>query len=89
MYPSLSFSHCSVGSPAVEDPARLSVIGSLYLAIILAFVFEDLCLVCLATKVINGTLLLYLNYSKLVYWYAISQTSSQKFLYFFLTIDMN
>lgn len=40
----------------------LSCIGSVYLAVILFFVLKDVCLVCIATYIINAGLL-YLNYS--------------------------
>jgi vitamin-K-epoxide reductase (warfarin-sensitive) len=35
----------------------LACVGSLYLAFILAFVLKDLCLVCIATYVVNAGLL--------------------------------
>jgi vitamin-K-epoxide reductase (warfarin-sensitive) len=35
----------------------LACVGSIYLAFILAFVLKDLCLVCIATYVINAGLL--------------------------------
>ncbi|XP_078376977.1 vitamin K epoxide reductase complex subunit 1-like [Oculina patagonica] len=41
----------------------VSCVGSAYLAFILFFVLKDLCLVCIATYVVNGALL-YLNYHR-------------------------
>ena len=44
----------------------ISCIGSAYLAFILFFVLKDLCLVCIATYVVNGVLM-YLNYQRYFY----------------------
>lgn len=41
----------------------VSCAGSAYLAFVLFFVLKDLCLVCIATYVINGVLM-YLNYQR-------------------------
>lgn len=41
----------------------VSCVGSAYLAFVLCFVLKDLCLVCMATYVING-MLMYLNYQR-------------------------
>ena len=41
----------------------VSCVGSAYLAFVLFFVLKDLCLVCIATYVINGVLM-YLNYQR-------------------------
>ena len=41
----------------------VSCVGSAYLAFVLFFVLKDLCLVCIATYVINSVLL-YLNYQR-------------------------
>ncbi|KAJ7386664.1 Vitamin K epoxide reductase complex, subunit [Desmophyllum pertusum] len=41
----------------------ISCVGSAYLAFVLFLVLKDLCLVCIATYVINGVLL-YLNYQR-------------------------
>lgn len=39
----------------------ISVIGSVYLAIILCVVLKDICIVCITTYIINGSLM-YINY---------------------------
>ena len=44
----------------------ISCIGSAYLAFILFIVLKDLCLVCIATYVVNGVLM-YLNYQIFFY----------------------
>lgn len=55
------------GVPAVLFlTSIISCIGSAYLAFILFFVLKDLCLVCIATYIVNGVLM-YLNYQIFFY----------------------
>ena len=47
----------------------MSCVGSVYLAFVLFFILKDVCLVCMATYVVNSVLL-YLNYQRYKYAYA-------------------
>ncbi|XP_031555145.1 vitamin K epoxide reductase complex subunit 1-like [Actinia tenebrosa] len=62
----LGMIHSSLAVNLLFFTSILSCLGSVYLAIVLFVILKDVCLVCMATYIING-ILLFLNYQQYMY----------------------